>query len=801
MDNGSGIRGLIYLTDAKSSEIPALCEEVNDVCPAYAIEIDIDVRSFETADIPDEVGMRKRYSVIEYCTAIKPSILLSLSEEFPGATLHYFDPDIAAHGDLGTLRQFSAQHSFTVLPHMTTPTDDAFHLSQLDVLRAGVFNFGYVGWNPDQGGHEMVRWWQRRLNKDSRVALAEGIFVDQSWGVLLSASPAAGVLRDLAYNIAYWNLHEREITWTQSGGYLCNEEPLQFFHFSGFSPGKPDTLSLHQNRHWLPAKRGLKKLCNSYATELFAAGFNEWRAKYSGHRKELVHSRHNPAFESNARLLVAKALGSPQTRLPQLAYRLASRIEWLGYFLTRRALLYLSLAKTDSAQYTTGLAFQKAVQRQMAGTLNYAPRFPEVCCYHILYRLLCLLGIMPRSIKSSQLASTKTVGSNGGHANPSEPANDCVGGKHLVAVIGYLTAETGVGESSRGVIRVLDPLNFDVKLYNIERNYARAEDTEFANRLEAAPLDHVEFDACIVCVNADQVPIEIPQYPVSLLSKSKRRIGYWYWETETFPESQTWIANYFDEIWVATEFVQKALIRSGLRVPVRVVPPSLSTLPSSYMTRKQLGLPDRRQVCLSVFDATSFLGRKNPLGVINALKRLYAAGQDKPLLVLKTTNMKDADSEKLLQMANPVDVVIINKYFSREETLSLIAASDCYISLHRAEGLGLSLIDAMRLGVPLVTTGYSGPCDFINEGNSWLVPWTYCSAQWEDGPYFGSLWADPDLEVAARRISEALCSNNGTSAKTAIAKSQVEAYFAPDRTGRIIAETLGQARPHFTQET
>ena len=187
--------------------------------------------------------------------------------------------------------------------------------------------------------------------------------------------------------------------------------------------------------------------------------------------------------------------------------------------------------------------------------------------------------------------------------------------------------------------------------------------------------------------------------------------------------------------------------------------------------------------------------------MINALKRLYAAGQDKPLLVLKTTNMKDADSEKLLQMANPVDVVIINKYFSREETLSLIAASDCYISLHRAEGLGLSLIDAMRLGVPLVTTGYSGPCDFINEGNSWLVPWTYCSAQWEDGPYFGSLWADPDLEVAARRISEALCSNNGTSAKTAIAKSQVEAYFAPDRTGRIIAETLGQARPHFTQET
>jgi glycosyltransferase involved in cell wall biosynthesis len=800
MDNGSGIRGLIYLTDAKSSEISPLCAEVNDICSAYASGIELDVRSFEDADIPDEGGMRKRYSVIEYCTAIKPSILISLSREFPRTTLHYFDPDIAALGDLKALRHFATQHSFTVLPHMTTPTEDAFHLSQLDVLRAGVYNFGYVGWNPEKGGQEMIRWWQRRLNKDSRIALAEGIFVDQSWGVLLSASPNAGVFRDLAYNVAYWNLHEREITWTESGHYLCNEAPLQFFHFSGFSPDKPDTLSLHQNRHWLPAKRGLKKLCNSYAAELFAAGFNEWRAKYSAHRKELVHSRHNPAFESNARLLVAKALGTPTRRLPQLVYRLANRIEWIGYLLTRRAILYLSLAKTESAKSTAGAALRKAVQRKMTGMVNHAPQFPEVYCYHILLRLLCLLGIMPKSNKPPQVGSTKTDGSNGGQTKPYGLANDFVGAEHPVAVIGYLTAETGVGESSRGVIRAIDTTNLNVKLYNIDRHYARAEDTEFAHRLEATPPDHPEFDACVVCVNADQVPIEIPQYPVSLLSKSRRRIGYWYWETEIFPASQTWIANYFDEIWVATQFVQGALIRSGLRVPVRVVPPSLGVLPSNHMTRKQLGLPEKRQVCLSVFDATSFLGRKNPMGVINALKLIYAAGQNKPLLVLKTTNMKDADSEKLLQMAKPVDVIIINKYLSRKETLSLIAASDCYISLHRAEGLGLSLIDAMRLSVPLVTTGYSGPCDFINEANAWIVPWKYCPALWEDGPYFGSSWAEPDLDGAAMRIAEALSSNKA-SEKTVIAKAQVEAYFSPERIGRIIAQALGEAKPLLTQKT
>lgn len=808
-DTGSRIRGLVYLVDVESSELAHLCEEVTELCPEYAHGITEDIRSFDCANIPDEAGMRKRYSVIEYCTAIKPSIFLALHVELPKQVLHYFDPDIAAFGDLGSLRHFSSTHSFTVLPHMTTPTEDPFLLSQIDVLRAGVFNFGYVGWNPGFGGHEMVRWWQRRLNKDSRVALAEGIFVDQSWGVLLSASPHAGVFRDLAYNVAYWNLHEREIMWAESAGYLCNEVALQFFHFSGYSPTRPDTLSLHQNRHWLPAKRGLQKLCNWYAAELDAAGFTQWRTRYSEPRKELVHSRRNPAFEANARLLAAKALGSPSARVPRLVCRLTDQIEWTGYLLTRRAILYLSVAKTESNKFpqsfayfsNQGCEFRRTVQRRMAEAVNRLPKTLEIHCYDLLYRIVCLTGIIAKTRNPLQKRGGKPDPSHDGWTDASKAASDVGHATLPVAVIGYITAETGVGESARGVIRAIDTAHLNAKPYNIARHYARAEDAEFTNRLEVGPSDDLEFDTCVLCINADQVPVEIEHYPASLLTKSRRRIGYWYWETESFPSYQTWVANYFDEIWVATGFVQRALIHAGLRLPVKVVPPALGALPATYMTRKQLGLPEKRQVCLSVFDATSFLGRKNPLGTIRALQRVYANGLKKPLLVLKTTNMKDADREKLLQMAEPVDVVIINEYFSREETLSLIAASDCFISLHRAEGLGLSLIDAMRLGVPLVTTDYSGPCDFVNQENAWLVPWTYCSAQWEDGPYFGSLWADPDLVVAARRISEALCSNNGTSAKTAIAKAQVEAYFATGRTGRIIAETLGQAGPNFTQET
>jgi glycosyltransferase involved in cell wall biosynthesis len=283
-----------------------------------------------------------------------------------------------------------------------------------------------------------------------------------------------------------------------------------------------------------------------------------------------------------------------------------------------------------------------------------------------------------------------------------------------------------------------------------------------------------------------------------LLTKSKRRIGYWYWETESFLRNRTWIANYFDEIWVATNFVRQALIAAGVRVPVRVLPPSLGSLPETFSSRDQLGLPADRKICLSVFDATSFLGRKNPLGVIQALQRVYKGKErktEKPLLVLKTTNMKDADRDLLLKLAEPVETVVINKYFSREETISLIASSDCYISLHRAEGLGLSLIDAMRLGVPLVSTDYSGPRDFVSEDNAFIVPWKYCPARWEDGPYFGSLWAEPDLEVAAAKISEALLAADENVGKIQLAREQVEDYFSPVRIGKLMAKVLEQQSP------
>jgi glycosyltransferase involved in cell wall biosynthesis len=359
-----------------------------------------------------------------------------------------------------------------------------------------------------------------------------------------------------------------------------------------------------------------------------------------------------------------------------------------------------------------------------------------------------------------------------------------------IAVIGYITAETGLGESVRGIIRSLDRANLASDLYDIRRHYARTMDEEFSGRICDVSVPTTKYKTCLIHVNADQVPHILEEMPGSLLEFAERRIGYWYWETEMLPYGQEAASNYFDEIWVATEFVRDALISSGVRIPVLVIPPALSALPDVLLGRRHFNLPEDRQICLSVFDATSFLGRKNPIAVIQSLKQLYIENEIKPLLLLKTTNLKDADREELVRLAWPVDVHIINKYLSRDETLSLIALADCFISLHRAEGLGLSLIDAMRLGTPLVSTDYSGPKDFANDDNASLVPWEYCQARWEDGPYYGSAWAEPNIKAAARQILGVMKKGEVVRNRIVRAKQKVEEHFSRERIANLIEKRL-----------
>jgi glycosyltransferase involved in cell wall biosynthesis len=108
------------------------------------------------------------------------------------------------------------------------------------------------------------------------------------------------------------------------------------------------------------------------------------------------------------------------------------------------------------------------------------------------------------------------------------------------------------------------------------------------------------------------------------------------------------------------------------------------------------------------------------------------------------------DLQQLIDAAaSRSDITIINEVFTNTETSTLISLSDCYVSLHRSEGLGLTLSEAMSLGKPVIATNYSGNTDFMSEQNSFLIPWTRVPVGDGAGGYDPTAtWADPD-EAAA----------------------------------------------------
>ena len=174
------------------------------------------------------------------------------------------------------------------------------------------------------------------------------------------------------------------------------------------------------------------------------------------------------------------------------------------------------------------------------------------------------------------------------------------------------------------------------------------------------------------------------------------------------------------------------------------------------ITRASLGLPEGF-VFLFAFDYLSVLKRKNPIGLIEAFCKAFEPGEG-PTLVIKSINgercLSDRERVRFAASARP-DIVLIEDYLSVDQTRALTALSDCYVSLHRSEGLGLTMAEAMSLGKPVIATGYSGNLDFMDERTTWLVPYELVPVGKGAAPYSPTAnWAEPDLDTAARYMRE-----------------------------------------------
>jgi len=311
-------------------------------------------------------------------------------------------------------------------------------------------------------------------------------------------------------------------------------------------------------------------------------------------------------------------------------------------------------------------------------------------------------------------------------------------------VIGYFDSPTGVGQSARALSRAAEVAGLPVSRIDA----ARLETSRPAVPGYAANLYHVNADAA--------APVVEMGGPA--LHRGHANVAYWYWETETFPKRWTDRFAYFDEVWVASEFCRLAVSRVS-PIPVAVVaPPVLLEAAASAADRSR---PDGPFRFLTICDASSGVERKNPLGAVRAFARAFPADR-RVLLSVKVANAESAPGllDSLRRAAGTANVEIDPGRATRREIENVLANCDAYVSLHRAEGFGFPIAEAMLLGQPVVATDYSGSRDFVDEAVGFPVSFRLVELDSAAGPYdAGTRWADPDEEEAAaamRRVVEDL---------------------------------------------
>lgn len=218
-----------------------------------------------------------RYGIMELNTAAKPYMFSHL-RKMGYEHIVYIDPDILVVDRLVDVEDLLNQDATGVLtPHLTAPLEDERLPSELDIMRAGSYNLGFLALGNTGDADKFISWWEKKLEFGAISAPEKGLFTDQKW-VDLAPGMFEGfrVLRDPGYNVAYWNLPHRKIS-SRDHHWFSNERPLRFFHFSGFDPLNPKPFSKHQNRLDLESIGPAKTLALEYAQKVIANGLSSFR--------------------------------------------------------------------------------------------------------------------------------------------------------------------------------------------------------------------------------------------------------------------------------------------------------------------------------------------------------------------------------------------------------------------------------------------------------------------------------------------------------------------------------------------
>lgn len=358
-----------------------------------------------------------------------------------------------------------------------------------------------------------------------------------------------------------------------------------------------------------------------------------------------------------------------------------------------------------------------------------------------------------------------------------------------VNLAGFLSSESGLGESARLRAEALAAAKIPTALNNVPHP-----DLENRERPGAPVTEDNPYRVNLVWVNAPETEAFARRAGPAYFA-GRYSIAYWVWEMPEMPDEWRHHFRYYDEIWVPTRFVE-ACVAPRAPVPVTCIPHPIR--PARIVAsepdrswRARAGVADDAFVFLFVFHFHAVFERKNPLDLIAAYARALPRERD-AVLVIKTAG--GAGSRQLASMreaARGLNVRILDQVMRRDEVDRLVADCDAYVSLHRSEGFGLTLAEAMTYGKPVIATGHGGNTDFMTDDNSYLVRHRLVALDRDVGPYRkGWHWAAPDVDHAAALIRRVYERRDEASAIGARGRADVERALDPARVGAMMRARL-----------
>lgn len=699
------------------------------------------------------------YDVTEFATSVKPFVLKQLVESHD--CVFYIDPDIKVFAPLSPLVEKTVETGWSLTPHSMKPIKrNEWQPTEQEIKAAGIYNLGYVG--VTKNSIEMLGWWGERLRRDCIIDVENQLFTDQRWIDMAVGIFPVHIERTTSYNVAYWNLDHRHL-WKDGDTYMVDDDVLRFFHFSGYDPKKPHWISKYQigrPRVLMSDNPVMSELFVDYGTQMLAirkeisdSGPYGWRDIIPG-----MSWTRGLRRQLRSELMEAELSGSELPPTPYSNNGVTPFLDWL-----RDVRLG---DQTELPRFLSAIYWERG---------DLVHHFPEVRGgqHGRLEEWIYKSGVIENSTIRNLFELKETEESI---ESSVESRSNLPGG---VDVFGYLNAELGVGEAGRLVCKALTAAGIPISTI-VNKETVSRQKYNF-------PTDEIgQYSTLFMSINADQLP-DACSYLGHEFLKDRYVIGQWFWELEDLPDRYQRSFDLVDEIWAPTLFIKDALEKKSpsrvkiVHMPLPLVTPELN----SSIDRKSFGI-SAGYAFLFTFDLMSVLKRKNALGLIDAYCAAFAEN-DGAVLVLKTINGNKRLSELeeiRWRSKNRKDIIVIDQYLDVKDSSSLMNICDCYISLHRSEGLGLTMSEAMLLGKPVIATAYSGNMDFMTDDTSLLVPWIYTEVGDDAESYpADALWAEPDLTVASSMMQNLFQDRRFGMALGDRAKRNLQTRFSPEVTG------------------